>query len=174
MREGGRWREDEDGNVTEVSKRKAASFINGAYITSLAHGAPNLEELEINITGVPVCELQIVRTCFCLSVSCIIYSRPKASALSKHLNLKRLYIYEGPDWLQDAQREKLEGIQKIAQYSSLESITTTRTTNHSCPWICLEIQRSLGGDFRLIEGPWHGRMIGWEDAVFPGLLGMDC
>lgn len=45
--EGSRWHEDEDGNISEVSKKKSATLIDASYIISLARGAPNLQELEL-------------------------------------------------------------------------------------------------------------------------------
>jgi hypothetical protein len=56
---GSRWRENVDGTFREVSKRKAPTTVDVAYITSLARGAPNLEELELQ----GECQLPIVRIC---------------------------------------------------------------------------------------------------------------
>jgi hypothetical protein len=167
-REGALWREDEDGNVTKTSKRKAKSFIDSIYITSLARCAPNLEELGLD----GACRLPIVRIrlLFAVFLVIIFFPRHKASALSKLLNLKRLYLYgDGLVYFEQdySQHKFLEEMRLIAQRSSsLESITCIRGDLHQCN----KIQRSVEGDFELVERPGCGRMIGWEDAVFPGLL----
>jgi len=46
-REGHRWREDENGDVSEANARKPARQYDGNYIMSLSKAAPNLEELEL-------------------------------------------------------------------------------------------------------------------------------
>jgi len=45
--EGDKWREDEDGNVTEADAERLARPFDGNYIMSLSKAAPNLEELEL-------------------------------------------------------------------------------------------------------------------------------
>lgn len=45
--EGARWREDERGNVTKASKKKAVRWFDENYFMSLALAAPFLEELEL-------------------------------------------------------------------------------------------------------------------------------
>jgi hypothetical protein len=70
---GCRWREDEDGTIREVNERNAWTNVDSAYITSLARGAPNLEELEVDGT----CQSLIVRTCSpeCIFADCAIARR---------------------------------------------------------------------------------------------------
>jgi hypothetical protein len=46
-REGHRWREDENGDVSEADAMKPARQFDGNYIMSLSKAAPNLEELEL-------------------------------------------------------------------------------------------------------------------------------
>lgn len=46
-REGHRWRENENGDVSEANARKPARQFDGNYIMSLSKAAPNLEELEL-------------------------------------------------------------------------------------------------------------------------------
>jgi hypothetical protein len=46
-RVGHRWREDENGDVSEADAMKPARQFDGNYIMSLSKAAPNLEELEL-------------------------------------------------------------------------------------------------------------------------------
>jgi hypothetical protein len=46
-REGHRWREDENGGVSQANVRKPSRQFDGNYIMSLSKAAPNLEELEL-------------------------------------------------------------------------------------------------------------------------------
>ena len=46
-REGHRWREDENGCVSEADARKPSRKFDGNYIMSISKAAPNLEELEL-------------------------------------------------------------------------------------------------------------------------------
>ena len=46
-REGHRWRENENGDVSEANAKKSARQYDGNYIMSLSKAAPNLEELEL-------------------------------------------------------------------------------------------------------------------------------
>jgi hypothetical protein len=46
-RRGHRWREDENGVVTQADARRPRRNFDGNYIMSIAKAAPNLEELEL-------------------------------------------------------------------------------------------------------------------------------
>ncbi|KAF8963429.1 hypothetical protein BDZ97DRAFT_1919861 [Flammula alnicola] len=46
-REGHRWREDENGDMSEADAKRPARQFDGNYIMSLSKAAPNLEELEL-------------------------------------------------------------------------------------------------------------------------------
>ena len=46
--EGNRWREDEEGLITESSKRKAERWFDGNYLMSVAKAAPRLQELHLS------------------------------------------------------------------------------------------------------------------------------
>jgi hypothetical protein len=46
-RPGHRWREDENGVVTEADAKKPRRYIDGNYIMSISRAVPNLEELEL-------------------------------------------------------------------------------------------------------------------------------
>ena len=48
IREGNRWREDEEGRITEASKRKARRWFDGNYLTSVAKATPRLQELHLS------------------------------------------------------------------------------------------------------------------------------
>ncbi|KAF8963403.1 hypothetical protein BDZ97DRAFT_1661726 [Flammula alnicola] len=50
-REGHRWREDENGVVSEADAKRPARQFDGNYIMSLSKAAPNLEELELTGTS---------------------------------------------------------------------------------------------------------------------------
>ncbi|KAF8954053.1 hypothetical protein BDZ97DRAFT_1928947 [Flammula alnicola] len=50
-REGHRWREDENGDVSEADAKRPARQFDGNYIMSLSKAAPNLEELELTGTS---------------------------------------------------------------------------------------------------------------------------
>jgi hypothetical protein len=65
---GCRWREEEDGTIREVIIHNAPTKVDLAYIKSLARGAPNLEELELDAK----CQFPIVRTCSpqCICADC--------------------------------------------------------------------------------------------------------
>lgn len=49
-REGHRWREDDNGNVSEADAKRPTRQYDGNYILSLSKAAPNLEELELKGT----------------------------------------------------------------------------------------------------------------------------
>ena len=46
-REGHRWREDENGGVSQADPKKPSRQFDGNYIMSISKAAPNLEELEL-------------------------------------------------------------------------------------------------------------------------------
>lgn len=46
-REGHRWREDENGDVSQADAKKPSRQFDGNYIMSISKAAPNLEELEL-------------------------------------------------------------------------------------------------------------------------------
>jgi hypothetical protein len=48
--DGNRWREDEEGRITTVSRKKAERYFDGNYLMSLTKAAPHLEELELSGT----------------------------------------------------------------------------------------------------------------------------
>ena len=152
-------------------------MVDGAYLKSLARGAPNLEELEIHA----LCELSIVRDIFRM----VSLSSPEpflqVSALSMYPNLKRLYLF--PD---DHLSEMFWGSTLSKIYSgstlypdiamgcpNLESITQTVPRSGiygSTPYSCMKIQRESDGTIILTKGFGYNRVIGWEDVDLPLLF----
>jgi hypothetical protein len=153
--EGGRWREDEEGVVSEVSKRQAAKAFDTAYIMAIARGAPNLEELEFVGKYQPPLD-QI------------------ASSLSTFTKLKRVYISGAGYWASEqfiqseTERSFLEVARDIARgCANLESITevTRRSQNAH---VTARIQR-VGGPVALREEAGCGRVVGLGDSDYPSV-----
>jgi hypothetical protein len=46
--EGNRWREDEEGRITETGEKEAQRWFDGNYLTSVAKAAPRLQELYLS------------------------------------------------------------------------------------------------------------------------------
>ncbi|KAF9469598.1 hypothetical protein BDZ94DRAFT_1303296 [Collybia nuda] len=148
--EGSRWLEDEHGNISESSKRKAARPFDANYIMSLARGAPNLEELELIGESKPPIE-------------------PIALALANFSNLKRLYILAtdngGIDsFVSPECRIPLLIVARVfaEECRTLESVTAVPRDSwgmHSA----IKIQRDVNGEISLEEELGSGRIMGLED-----------